>query len=156
MTGRRGRRRKQLLDDLKEKRIHWKLKEEALDRTLWRTRFGRGYGPVVRQTTEWNEITISPCSYFPVALPPVFGSWPPLTRLRNLTHFRHITLGSSPLDEGAARRRDVYLTTHNIHKRQTCMPPAGLDPTMPASVRSQTHALDRTATGIGLHVPIRS
>jgi hypothetical protein len=43
-----GRRRKQLLDDLKEKRRYWKLKEEALDRTLWRTRFGRGYGPVVR------------------------------------------------------------------------------------------------------------
>jgi hypothetical protein len=52
MTGRRGRRRKQLLDDLKEKRRYWKLKEEALDRTQWRTRFGRGYGPVVRQTTE--------------------------------------------------------------------------------------------------------
>jgi hypothetical protein len=52
MTGRRGRRRKQLLDDLKEKKRYWKLKEEALDRTLWRTRFGRGYGPVVRQTTE--------------------------------------------------------------------------------------------------------
>jgi hypothetical protein len=44
MTGRRGRRRKQLLDDLKEKRRYWKLKEEALDRTLWRTSFGRGYG----------------------------------------------------------------------------------------------------------------
>jgi hypothetical protein len=41
MTGRRGRRSKQLLDDLKEKRKYWKLKEEALDRTLWRTRFGR-------------------------------------------------------------------------------------------------------------------
>jgi hypothetical protein len=52
MTGRRGRRRKQLLDDLKAKRKYWKLKEEALDRTLWRTRFGRGYGPVVRQTAE--------------------------------------------------------------------------------------------------------
>jgi hypothetical protein len=52
MTGRRGRRRKELLDDLKEKRRYWKLKEEALDRTLWRTRVGRGYGPVVRQTTE--------------------------------------------------------------------------------------------------------
>jgi hypothetical protein len=51
-TGRRWRRRKQLLDDLKENRRYWKLKEEALDRTLWRTRFGRGYGPVVRQTTE--------------------------------------------------------------------------------------------------------
>jgi hypothetical protein len=52
MKGRRGRRRKQLLDDLKEKRRHCKLKEEALDRTRWRTRFRRGYGPVVRQTTE--------------------------------------------------------------------------------------------------------
>jgi hypothetical protein len=52
MTGRRVRRRKQLLDDLKEKRQHWKLKEEALDRNMWRNRFGRGYGPVVRQTTE--------------------------------------------------------------------------------------------------------
>jgi hypothetical protein len=52
VTGRQGRRRKQLLDDLKEKRIYWKLKEEALDRILWRTRFERGYGPVVRQTTE--------------------------------------------------------------------------------------------------------
>jgi hypothetical protein len=52
MTGRRGRRRKQLLDDLKEKRRYWKLKEEALDLTLWRSSFGRGYGPVVRQTTE--------------------------------------------------------------------------------------------------------
>jgi hypothetical protein len=52
MTGRRGRRRKQQLDDLKEKRGHWKLKEEALDLSQWRSRFGRGYGPVVRQTTE--------------------------------------------------------------------------------------------------------
>jgi hypothetical protein len=52
MTGRRGRRRKQLLDDLKEKREHWKLKDEALDRSQWRSRFGRGYGPVTRQTTE--------------------------------------------------------------------------------------------------------
>jgi hypothetical protein len=49
---RRGRRRKQLLDDLKEKRRYWKSKEGALDHILWRTRFGRGYGPVVRQTTE--------------------------------------------------------------------------------------------------------
>jgi hypothetical protein len=52
VTGRRGRRRKQLLDDHKETRGYWKLKEEALDRTMWRTHFGRRYGPVVRQTTE--------------------------------------------------------------------------------------------------------
>jgi hypothetical protein len=44
----RGRRSKQLLDDLKEARRYWKLEEEAQDRTLWRSQFGRGYGPVAR------------------------------------------------------------------------------------------------------------
>ena len=49
---RRGRRRKKLLDDLKDRRGYTHLKEEALDRTMWRNRFGRGFGPVVRQNTE--------------------------------------------------------------------------------------------------------
>ena len=53
MAGGQGRRSKQLLDDLKETREYWTLKEEALDSTLWRTRFGRGYGPVVKRTAEW-------------------------------------------------------------------------------------------------------
>ena len=52
VSGRRVRRRKLLLDDLKIKRGYWQLKEAALDHTLWRKHFGRGYGPVVRQTTE--------------------------------------------------------------------------------------------------------
>jgi len=52
VTGRRGRRRRKLLDDLKERRGYSDLKEEALDRTIWRARFGRGFGPVVRQTTK--------------------------------------------------------------------------------------------------------
>jgi len=47
VTGRRGRRRRQLLDDLKETRGCWKLKEEAQDRTLWRTRSGRGCWSIV-------------------------------------------------------------------------------------------------------------
>jgi hypothetical protein len=51
-TGRRGRRRRKLLDDLKARRGYSLLMEEALDRTMWRPRFGRGFGPVVRQTTE--------------------------------------------------------------------------------------------------------
>ena len=56
MTGRRGRRRRKLLDDLKERRGYSHLEEEALDRTMWRACFGRGFGPVVRQTTnEMNE-----------------------------------------------------------------------------------------------------
>jgi len=48
VTRRQGRRRKQLLDGLNGSGGYWKLKEEAIDRTLWRTGFGRGYG----QTTE--------------------------------------------------------------------------------------------------------
>jgi len=40
------------LDDLKRKGQYWKLKEEALDRTCWRTGFGRDHGPVIRQTAE--------------------------------------------------------------------------------------------------------
>ena len=51
VTGRQGRRRRKLLDNLKERRGYSYLKEEALDRTMWRARFGRGFGPVVRQTT---------------------------------------------------------------------------------------------------------
>jgi hypothetical protein len=47
VTGRRGKRCKQLLDDLKEMREYWILKQEALDRTLWKTHFERGYGPVL-------------------------------------------------------------------------------------------------------------
>jgi hypothetical protein len=52
VTGIRGRKRRKLLDDLKERRGYSHLKEEALDRTMWRARFGRGLGPVVRQTTK--------------------------------------------------------------------------------------------------------
>ena len=52
VTGRVGRGRKQLLDDLKETRVYWKWKEEALDCTLWRTLIGRVYGLVVRQKTD--------------------------------------------------------------------------------------------------------
>jgi hypothetical protein len=52
VTGRRGRIRRKLLDDLKERRGYSHLKEETLDRTVWRACFGRGFGPVVRQTTK--------------------------------------------------------------------------------------------------------
>ena len=52
MTGRRGRRHRKLRDDLKEMRGYSYLKEEALDRTMWRARFGRSFGPLIRQTTK--------------------------------------------------------------------------------------------------------
>ena len=51
-TGRRGRRCRKLLDELKERKGYSHLKEEALDRTMWTVGFGRGFLPVVRQTNE--------------------------------------------------------------------------------------------------------
>ena len=52
MAGRRGRRRKKLLADLKDRRGYSHLKEEALDRAMWSHRFGGGFRPVVRHNTE--------------------------------------------------------------------------------------------------------
>ena len=52
VTRRRGRRRKKLLDDLKDRGGYSHLKEEAVDRTMWRNRCGGGFGPVVRQNNE--------------------------------------------------------------------------------------------------------
>jgi hypothetical protein len=52
VTGRQGRRCRKLLDDLKERRGCFNLKEEARDRTMWRARIGRGFGPVIRQTNK--------------------------------------------------------------------------------------------------------
>jgi hypothetical protein len=54
VTWRRGRRRKRLLGELKEKRGYWKLKEEATDLTVRRTCFGSRCGPVVKQTVGAN------------------------------------------------------------------------------------------------------
>ena len=56
MTGRQGRRCRKLLDDPKERRRYSHLKEEALDHTMWRARFGRGFGPVIRQTTKGMNV----------------------------------------------------------------------------------------------------
>ena len=70
--------------------------------------------------------------------------------LRFLDHTQQrTTVGRTPLDECSARRRDLYLTTHNNHNRQTSMLPVGFEPTIPVGERPQTYALDRAATGTG-------
>jgi len=79
----------------------------------------------------------------------VMASW----FLRFLDHTqRRTTVGSTPLDEWSARRRDLYLTTYNTHNRQTSMPPVGFEATISACERPQTYALDRAATGTGQYI----
>ena len=63
---------------------------------------------------------------------------------------KHTTVSRTPLDESSARRRDLYLTIHNTHKRQTSMPSAEFEPAIPISERPQTLGLDGAATGTGL------
>ena len=77
------------------------------------------------------------------------GPWPPHS-WGFLDHTqRRSTVGRTPLDEWTARHRDLYLTTHNTHNRQTSMPPVGFEATISAGERPQTYALDRAATGTG-------
>jgi hypothetical protein len=75
-----------------------------------------------------------------------------LLALRFLGHTlftRTHAIGMTPLDEGSACRRDLYLATHNIHKRQTSMTPGGFEPAIPTGERPQIHASDRTVIAIG-------
>ena len=75
--------------------------------------------------------------------------------LRFLDHTqRRTTVGRTPLDEWSPRRKDLYLTTHNKHNRQTSIPPVGFEPTITAGKRPQTYALDRAATGTGTYMII--
>jgi hypothetical protein len=60
--------------------------------------------------------------FFPVARQPLGGLGCLIFRGFTITLFRHTALCRTPLDEGPARRRDLYLTTHNNHKIQTSMP----------------------------------
>ena len=75
--------------------------------------------------------------------------WPPHSwGFLDHTQWR-TTVGRTPLEEWSARRRDLYLTTHNTHNRETSMPPVGFELTISAGERPQTYALDRTATATG-------
>jgi hypothetical protein len=65
---------------------------------------------------------------------------------------RHTTFGRTPLDEWSARRKGLYLTTHDIHQGQSLMPQARFEPATPASEVPQTYVSEYAATGIGLQI----
>jgi hypothetical protein len=81
-------------------------------------------------------------------------SGPRLPRYQGFITLWQTTLGRNPLDKLSARSRDLYLTTYKTHRRQTFMPLAGIEPTIPASEWPQTHTLDHAATGIGTRPPL--
>jgi hypothetical protein len=104
------------------------------------------------QRTDWHTLSLKTLrsnqvfifSFHGATAPRAPG--PPHYRGFTIT-LRHTTLGNTALDGWWARRRDLYLTIHNNHKRQASMPPAGFEPKIPRSKRPQTHALDGATTG---------
>ena len=76
-----------------------------------------------------------------------------ISRSHSMTHARTLSLslflGRNPLDDGSARRRDLYQEWHNTQNRQKAIPLTGFQLSVPARERPQSHALDRKATGIG-------
>jgi hypothetical protein len=91
------------------------------------------------------------CLFVFLALQPIVGVFSQALASsfsRFLDHTqRRATVGRTPLDEWSIRRKDLYLTTHNTHNRQTSMPPVGFESTISAGERPKTYALDRAAPG---------
>ena len=78
--------------------------------------------------------------FFPHGATAPFGPGPPFHPGFTIT-LRRTTIGLTPLDWWSARRRDLYLTTHNTHKIQTSILSVGFEPAIPASERPLTHNL---------------
>ena len=87
-------------------------------------------------------------SLFALTQQPPCGQWRLIYKVLDKTK-RRTTFGRNPLDGWSAPRRDLYLTTHNIHNRQISIPRVGFEPTISAGERPKTYALDRAATGTG-------
>ena len=90
--------------------------------------------------------SIFTCLFLAQHPPPQWARASSFTRFLDHTQ-RHTTVGRTPLDKWSARRRDLYLTTHNTDNKHPCRP-VWFEPTISAGDRPQTYALDRAATGI--------
>jgi hypothetical protein len=107
---------------------------------------------MIKRAKKWSTNELNMIDYllfFSVALRPNAGHSLLILEV-STTHTRCTTVGRTPLDKLSARHRDLYLTTHNTHNRQTSTPPAGFEPMISAGERPQTYALDRVATGTGM------
>ena len=89
---RQQRRRKQLPDDIQGQRGYRTLKEETLDRTVWATRFGIGYGPVVREVQKRTSVTYVASTSQHVAVTQNYLHYSCYLIFRNKSRLRHYVL----------------------------------------------------------------
>ena len=113
--------------------------------------YHRYNGSCKREITEPQPgfVCLFVCLFLERQSPPPTPQWAvafSFTRFLDHTQ-RRTTVGRTPLGEWSARRRDLYVTTHN--NRQTSMPLMGFEPAIPASERPQIDAVDRTSSRTG-------
>jgi hypothetical protein len=122
----------------------------AYSTCLWRTNDVWAHGQsVALLTRDWEGLERRAGGMFGIGVTYFFSIWhlQPLrvwasSFLRLHDHTQgHTTVGRTPLDEWSTCLRDLHVTTHNTYKRQTSIPPAGFEPTIPVGDRPQTHAL---------------
>jgi len=100
----------------------------------WRQRMASYHLNVSEGSSEWIMCDDFGCFCNRAEYSRIFFLWrcgPTRAMASSFTRFldhtqRRTTVGRTPLDEWSARRRDLYLTTHNNHNRQTSMPPGGI------------------------------
>ena len=88
-----------------------------------------------------------------MVLQPPFGHGLLIIEALQLHSLGHSILGRTLLDESSARSRDLYLTRHNIHKREIFMQPMRFEPAIPASEGPQTNVLDHDWDRLYIDVP---
>jgi hypothetical protein len=106
---------------------------------------GRVKGHVCRNLCTLDSLSYCCLQFFVLARQPPVGH----SLLIHEVSRSHTTTHNSRQGSPGAGRRDLYLTTHNTHNRQTSMPPVGFESTISAGEQPQTYVLDRAATGAG-------
>ena len=105
----------------------------------------RSVQPIASRYTDWATRPIKIANKTLVIY--IHGETAPVSQglliIENSRSHSGTALSRTFLDEWSARHRNLYLTTHNTHNRQTSIPPAVFEPAIPANKRPQTHSLDR-------------
>ena len=130
MMGRWGRRCKRLMDDVKETRGYWKLKEAALDCTVCRTGFGRGLGPVIIQTVGWMKLILLLIFFFNGSHPVVFNLIeayiPSITQQVTVSKWLKYKLNTKYITSSRNRTKFYYTVLQNNYMfRPFCRPSSG-------------------------------
>ena len=130
--------------------LTWRIWWASNNATKWQRGFNSAFKGLINKLNEFDYSRYDNWTQFSFSHGSTALNWPRPPQSRGFTiTLRHTILGRTPLDEGSARRRELYLTIHNTHNRQPSTHPVGFEPAIPTSQRLESHALDHAVTGTG-------